>query len=102
MYEPENTVSHLAPTHENYDLANRDHMARMYFRASMQGINTFFDMARFRLSPLRRSNVSASNSGAAYVGHGVYNPALIGKLITILRFYGKEYIYCVTTRAMIR
>ena len=87
MYEPEKAVAHLTPRKTDYEPSNRDHLARMFNRASMHALDSFFDSVRYRLSPLRRAHISQSNKGKTYAGYGAYNPDLITKLLTILRFY---------------
>lgn len=71
-----------------YDI---DHQVKLYRRASMFGIDRFFQSARRRLSMIERGIKSASSVGRMWHGYQPYNPAMIQKMIDIFRVY---YNYC--------
>lgn len=89
MSEPEKAVCHLT------DLGDYepDHLAWLYNKASLHGIDRFFMQVRRRLSLLERPISSASAARRVWHGYSPYNPAIIAKLLDIFRVY---YNYCLT------
>ena len=85
MSEPEKAVCWLT------DLGDRsysaDHLARLYARATLHGIDRFFMQVRRRISLLERPIGSASSEGRKWHGYSAYNPAMVGKLLDIFRVF---------------
>jgi transposase-like protein len=73
------------------DLSDRaydeDHIARLYSKATLHGIDRFFMQVRRRLSLLERPIASASSEGRKWYGYSPYNPAMVGKLLDIFRVF---------------
>jgi hypothetical protein len=88
MSEPQKSVCYLTDCGD-YDA---DHLARLYQKASLHGIDRFFMQVRRRLSLLERPISTASKSGRTWYGYSAYNPASIVKLLGIFRVF---YNYCV-------
>lgn len=86
--EPEMLVCHLSDFGQY--AGDEDHLARLYNRASMRGINRFFNYLRRKVSELERPITSAS-SNRTFNGYSPYNPEIAIKLIEIARVY---YNYC--------
>jgi len=87
MSEPEKAVCYLT----NYNDYDEDHLAWLYNKASMHGIDRFFMQVRRRLSLLERPIASASNARRMWYGYSPYNPVMIIKMLDIFRVY---YNYC--------
>ncbi len=62
-----------------------DHVAWLYNKASLHGIDVFFQKIRRRLSMLERPIHSASNNGRTWHGYSPYNPAMVVKMLEIYR-----------------
>lgn len=62
-----------------------DHKAWLYNKASLHGVDSFFQKVRRRVSMLERPIHSASSTGRVWNGYGAYNPAMVGKLLDIFR-----------------
>jgi len=87
MSEPEKAVCYLTDYHD-YD---EDHLARLYNKASLHSIDTFFMQVRRRLSILERPISTASAANRTWHGYSAYNPASIVKMLGIFRVF---YNYC--------
>lgn len=87
MSEPEKAVCYLTDL-DDYD---EDHLAWLYNKASLHGIDRFFMQVRRRLSLLERPISSSSAAGRVWHGYSAYNPENIAKLLVIFRTY---YNYC--------
>jgi hypothetical protein len=87
MSEPEKTVCYLTD-YSDYD---EDHLARLYGKASLHGIDRFFMQVRRRLSILERPIATSSKNYRMWYGYSAYNPATIVKLLGIFRVF---YNYC--------
>jgi hypothetical protein len=87
MSEPEKAVCYLT----DYGDYDPDHLARLYHKASLHGIDRFFMQVRRRLSLLERPIATASNAERMWYGYGAYNPESIVKLLGIFRVF---YNYC--------
>jgi transposase-like protein len=87
MNEPEKAVCYLT----DYGDYDPDHLARLYHKASLHGIDRFFMQVRRRLSLLERPIATASNAERMWYGYGAYNPESIVKLLGIFRVF---YNYC--------
>ncbi len=85
MSEPQKAICWLTDLHDrSYD---DDHLAHLYSKATLHGIDRFFMQARRRLSLLERPISSASNEGRKWHGYSPYNPAMVGKLLDIFRVF---------------
>lgn len=62
-----------------------DHKAWLYNKASLHGVDSFFQKVRRRISMLERPIHSSSSTGRVWNGYGAYNPAMVGKLLDIFR-----------------
>lgn len=87
MSEPEKAVCYLTDRGETHE----DHLAWMYYKASLHSIDRFFMQVRRRLSLLERAIGSASTARRMWYGYSAYNPEMIVKLLDIFRVY---YNYC--------
>lgn len=75
------------------DLGNYtdDHAGRLYLRASLHAVDSYFQLARRRLTMAERPYGSASNQGRTWNGYGAYKPQNLAKVLDILRVY---YNFC--------
>jgi hypothetical protein len=64
---------------------DEEHVARLFLRASLHGIDNFFQRVRRSLNPLERPLATASQAGRTWYGYSPYNPALVEKLLDIYR-----------------
>lgn len=62
-----------------------DHVARLFLRVSLAGIDNFFQRVRRSLNPLERPISTASSNRRTWHGYSPYNPAMVGKLLDIYR-----------------
>lgn len=83
MAEPEKMVCYLTDF-KDYD---ETHLAWLYNKASLHGVDTYFMQARRRISILERPLHSASSSGRVWNGYGAYNPSTVIKLLAIFRAF---------------
>ena len=83
MQEPKMAICHLTDQAQ-YDV---DHLAGLYLKASMSGIEVFFQMVRSRLSALSRGVATAGSARRICHRNSPYNPKMIEKLLIILRTY---------------
>lgn len=85
MSEPQKAICWLTDLHDRvYD---DDHLAHLYGKATLHGIDRFFMQVRRRLSLLERPISSASSEGRKWYGYSPYNPANIGKMLDIFRVF---------------
>lgn len=70
--------------HDDGDM-DLTHKAWLYNKASMHGVDSFFQKVRRRIAMLERPIHSASSAGRTYNGYGAYNPFMIVKLLEIFR-----------------
>lgn len=89
MSEPEKAVCYLT----DYGDYDPDHLARLYGKASLHSIDSFFMQVRRRLSILERPIATSSANYRTWYGYSAYNPATIVKLLGIFRVF---YNYCLT------
>lgn len=87
MSEPEKAVCYLT----DYGDYDPDHLARLYGKASLHGIDSFFMQVRRRLSILERPIATSSANWRTWYGYSAYNPATIVKLLGIFQVF---YNYC--------
>lgn len=85
MSEPEKAICWLTDLQDrSYDT---DHIASLYSKATLHGIDRFFMQVRRRLSLLERPISSSSSEGRKWYGYSAYNPAMVGKLLDIFRVF---------------
>jgi len=63
------------------------HFARLLRKASLHGINQFFNFVRNRVSVLSRQGTPASTQSREFLTHGAYSPTVVMKYLEILRVY---------------
>lgn len=83
MSEPEKAICCLTDLGDYDD----DHMARLYDKATIRGIDRFFMQIRRMLSILERPIGTSSRAGRMWHGYSAYNPEIIVKLLDIFRVY---------------
>ncbi len=83
MSEPEKSVCYLTDMGD-YD---QDHLAWLYNKATLHGVDRFLMQIRRRISMLERPIPSASSGRRVWHGYSPYNPAVITKLLDIFRVY---------------
>ena len=81
MGEPEKAVAYLTDFGD-YD---EDHRAWLYNKASLHGVNAFFNQVRRRLSFLERPIHSKTNKGRIWYGYSPYDPGNVIKVLDIMR-----------------
>ena len=81
MSEPEKALCHLT----DYGDMDEDHLAWLYNKASLHGVDSYFNRIRRRLSLLERGIHSQANAGRVWNGYAPYNPEQIQKLLDIFR-----------------
>lgn len=81
MSEPDKAMCWLTDL-EDFD---DDHAARLFLKASLHGIDNFFQRVRRSLNPLERPHLTASKARRTWYGYSPYNPALVQKLLGIYR-----------------
>ncbi len=91
MGEPEEAVACLTDF-SDYD---EDHRAWLYNRASLHGVNSFFNQMRGRLSLLERPIHSKANNGRIWNGYSPYNP---GNVINVFDIVRTVYSYILTSK----
>lgn len=85
MSEPEKAICWLTDLRDrSYDA---DHLAWLYSKGTLHGIDRFFMQARRRISLLERPISTPSNEGRKWYGYSPYNPAMIGKTLDIFRIF---------------
>ena len=85
MSEPEKAICWLTDLKDrSYD---DDHLARLYSKATLHGIDRFFMQVRRRLSLLERPISTSSSEGRKWYGYSPYNPAIVGKVLDIVRVF---------------
>ena len=80
-----NNDTALVPVNEPMFESEADHIARLFLKASLAGIDNFFQRVRRRLNPLERPIHTSSKAGRTWYGYSPYNPAMVEKLLTIYR-----------------
>jgi transposase-like protein len=68
-----------------HDTFDETHIAWLYNKASLHGIDSFFEKCRRRVAMLERPIHSASNIGRTWNGYGAYNPTMVVKMLEIFR-----------------
>lgn len=62
-----------------------DHVAALYDKASLHGVDSFFNQLRRRSSMLERPIVTASNAGRVWSAYSAYNPSQTMRMLEIVR-----------------
>jgi hypothetical protein len=70
MSEPEKALCHLT----DFGDMDPDHLAWLYNKASLHGVDSYFNRVRRRLSLLERGIGSQGNAGRIWNGYAPYNP----------------------------
>jgi len=91
MSEPEKAVCYLTDRGD-YDPS---HLARLYLKASLHAVDSYFNQVRTRLSPLQRATHSPSSAGRTWYGNQPYDPQLVQKLLDLLRTF---HNFCLKSR----
>lgn len=68
--------------HNDFDLT---HKAWLYNKASLHGVDSFFQKVRRRLAMLERPIHSSANAGRIWSGYAPYRPSMIVKILEIYR-----------------
>lgn len=68
--------------HDEYDL---DHKAWLYNKASLHGVDSYFEKVRRRLAMFERPIHSQGNNGRTWNGYAAYNPQIAVKMLEIFR-----------------
>src|SRR6266498_622120 len=85
MDEPEKVVCYLSAL--DADPYTPFHLAKLYSRASLHGVGSYFGLVRRRISILERPIATSSNAGRRWSGYSPYDPEMIIKMLDILRVY---------------
>lgn len=83
MDEAEKTVCFLTDDNQ-YD---KDHVARLYAKASLQSVDKVFNQIRDFISVLGNQTASKSNKSRQYFKQNAYNPERVIKLLDIFRVF---------------
>ena len=65
--------------------AQENHFANLYLKASLAGIDNFFQRVRRSINLLECPILTASKNRRTWYGYSPYNPAMIEKLLDIYR-----------------
>lgn len=88
MNEPEKALCHLT----DFGDLEPDHAAWLYNRASLHGVDSYFNRVRRRQSLLERGITSQANAGRVWSGYAPYSPIQVQKLLDILRVV-QNYVF---------
>lgn len=71
------------------DIGDRDlfHIARLLNRSTIHPVDAYFNFCRRRVAGFERGIPTASNGERIWHAYSFYNPEMVPKLATILRFY---------------
>jgi transposase-like protein len=81
MQEPSKAACWLTDLGD-YDV---DHQARLFLKASLNGVDNFFQRVRRSLNPLERPIKTSSKAYRAWHGYSPYNPRMVERLLNIYR-----------------
>lgn len=81
MTEPEKALC-LLTDFGDYD---PDHLAWLFYKASLHAVDSWFNRIRRRSSLLERPISSSANRGRVWNGYSAYRPEQVAKMLTILR-----------------
>lgn len=83
MAEPNKAMCWLTE-HSDGDM-DLTHKAWLYNKASLHGVDSFFQKVRRRMSMFERPIHSSGNAGRTWHGYGCYNPTHVVKMLEIFR-----------------
>lgn len=83
MAEPNKTIQHLTKR-QNADV---EHLARLYMRATLRGVDRVFMQIRRRLSILERPLVTPNSARRTWHGYAAYSPVVVQQALRIFRAY---------------
>lgn len=83
LSEPAKAVCWITE-HDKFD---EDHVAWLYNKASLHGVDTYFMKARRGLAMCERPISSSANNGRIWSAYQAYNPAILKKVLEIFRVY---------------
>jgi hypothetical protein len=81
MQEPSKAACWLTDLGD-YDI---DHQARLFLKASLNGVDNFFQRVHRSLNPLERPIKTSSKNYRAWHGYRPYNPKMVESLLAIYR-----------------
>lgn len=81
MQEPSKAACWLTDLGD-YDI---DHQARLFLKASLNGVDNFFQRVRRSLQPLERPISTSSKNYRVWHGYSPYNPKMVESLLVIYR-----------------
>lgn len=85
MSEPDKAMCHLTDLGESAQEYEIGHLAALYLKASMQGVDSFFQQLRRSINMLERPIQTASKARRTWYGYSPYNPLMVEKLLGIYR-----------------
>lgn len=88
--EPYKSVCWLTP-HSEF---SKEHVARLFLKATLHPTDTFFEMTRRRIKSAERP-INSARSTATWNGYGAYNPKYLAMNLEILRVY---YNFCLVSK----
>ena len=68
-----------------HDTFDADHVAWLYNKATIRGVDSFFERTRRRVHMFERAIRSSANVGRAWYVYAAYSPAMVGKFWDIFR-----------------
>lgn len=71
-----------------------DGLARLCCEASIHPVDAWFNLARRRVTGFERGLPTSSNQQRIWHAYGFYDPDMVPKLVTILRFYHNWMLRC--------
>lgn len=83
MAEPGKEIEHLT----DFGDMDLDHLANLYMRVSLRGVDRFFMLVRRRLSILERPIATANNARRTWHGYAAYSPLVTERILSIFRTY---------------
>lgn len=87
MADPNKSIQYQTDF-KDYDI---DHLARLYMKATLRGVDRFFMQVRRRISILERPLATANNANRRWHGYGAYSPLVVERALAIFKVY---YNYC--------
>ncbi len=83
MAEPGKKIEYLT----DFGDLELEHLANLYMRVSLRGIDRFFMQVRRRLSILERPIHTPNNAGRTWNGYSAYSPLVAEQVLRIFRTY---------------
>jgi len=85
MSEPAKAMCYLTDLGDSPLEYDPSHSANLFLKASMHGVDNFFQRVRRSVNPLERPIQTASKSRRTWYGYSPYNPNMVVKLLDIYR-----------------